>query len=180
CVVGRVVAAADQGQFAVRSEQEIGQELAEQPDVDVHGAFQPWQQADLASDGLEEGVLLHPFGGDDVPQRGDNPLAFAGDFRLGERAVEQIATVGRRRAAHVVAGTSGDQLHGGQPQVGVGEQPPHVGEVGDDGPVQDAVGRVGDRLVHGVGAHADGAPAQVVFADVDGVEGGVEGPGAAV
>ncbi|WP_206608197.1 hypothetical protein, partial [Mycobacterium tuberculosis] len=31
-------------------------------------------------------------------------LAFAGDLRLGQRAVEQVATVGGRRAAHVVAG----------------------------------------------------------------------------
>src|SRR5262249_61430554 len=64
--------------------------------------------------------------------------------------------------------------------VGIGWRPAGVGEVGDGGAVQDAVGGVGDRLVHGVGAHADRAPAQVVFADVHRVEGGVEGVGAAV
>ena len=146
----------------------------------MHGALEPGQQADLAGRCLEEGVLLDALGRDHVPQLGDHLLTLARDLRLGQRAVQQVAAVVRRRAAHVVAGAGGHQPHGDQPRVGIGEQPAHVTEVGDDGPVQDAVGRVGDRLVHGVGADADGAPAQVVLAHIDGVECGVEGPGPAV
>ena len=131
-------------------------------------------------DGLEEGVLLHALGGDDVQQRGDDALAFAGDLGLDERAVQQVAAVLGRRAAHVVAGPAGDQPHRDQPRVGVGEQPSHVAEVGDDGAVQVPVGGVGDGLVEGVGTHADRAPAQVVLADVDRVERGVEGAHPAV
>src|ERR1700761_5695824 len=121
-VVGRVIAAADHGQLGVGREQEVGHELGKQPDVDVDGTLQPGQQSDLAGHGLEDGVFLDSLGGDDVPQRGDDALAFAGDLRLGERAVQQVAPVLRRRAAHVVAGTGGDQLHGGQPHIGVGEK----------------------------------------------------------
>ena len=113
-------------------------------------------------------------------RRGDDALAFAGDFRLGERAVEQVATVVGGSAAHVVRRAAAHQPHRDQSQVGIGEQPSHVAEVGDERPVQVAIGRVGDRLVHGVGAHADRTPAQVVFADVDGVQGGVERVRAAV
>ena len=50
-----------------------------------------------------------------------------------------------------------------------------MGEVGDVHAVQTAVGRVVDGLVEGVGADADGRPAEVVLADVDRVEGGVPG-----
>lgn len=53
-----------------------------------------------------------------------------------------------------------------------------MAEVGHHSAVQVTVGRVGDRLVEGVGAHSDGTPTQVVLADVDRVEGGVEGFGA--
>ena len=63
---------------------------------------------------------------------------------------------------------------------GVDEELAHVAEVGDQTAVELTVTGVVDGLVERVGADADGCPAQVVLADVDGVQRGVEGAHAAV
>ncbi len=69
----------------------------------------------------------------------------------------------------------GEQPHGRQAGVGVDEHLLDVGEFGDELAVQVAVGGVVDGLVEGVGADADGGPAQVELAHVDRIQGRIPG-----
>ena len=141
----------------------------------MHRPFELGQGPDVAGRHLEVGLLLESLGGDHVPHVVDDVLALGGDLHLHHRVVEQVAAVVGRGGAHVVGGAQRHQLHGRQAAVGVGEQRLHVGEVGDRHAVEAAVGGVVEGLVEGVGADADGGPAQVELADVDRVEGGVPG-----
>ena len=146
----------------------------------MHGALELRQAADVLGGLVEVGVLLEALGGDDVPQQVDDLLALGGHLHLGHRVEEQVPAVVGAGGAEVVDGAVAEQLHRDQPGVRVGQLAAHVREVGDRPAVEDAVVRVGDRLVHRVLADADGGGAEVELADVDGVERGVEGGPAGV
>ena len=178
-VVGGVVPGADR-RVVGGVEHEVGHELEDLGDVDVHRAFEPGERTDQPRHLAEVGVLLETLGGQDVPEQRHHRLALGGDLGLGHRVEQQVAPVLWPRAAEVVDGAVAEQLHRDQPGVGVDEAGPHVRKVGDRVAVQDAVVGVGDRLVEGVLAHPDRAAAQVELAHVDGVQGGGEriGPGA--
>ena len=160
---------ADFGKLA-RVEKIVGHELDDQGHVDMHGALQLGQGPDVPGGHLEIHVLFKSLGGNDVPQEVDHLLALGGHLHLDHGGVEQVAPVFGRRRAHVVRVSQGKQLHGHQPGVGVDEQLPDVGKIGDMLAVQNPVGGMGDGFVKGMGTDADGGPAQVVFAHIDGVE----------
>ncbi len=173
-VVGRVEAGGH-GRELGRVQQVVAHELEDQREVDVDGAFELGQPADLYGGLGEVGVLLEALGGDDVPHEVDDLLALRGHLHLRHRVEEQVTAVVRRGGAEVVDGAVAEQLHADEADVRVGQLTAHVREGGDGAAVQDAVVGVGDRLVHRVLADADRGGAEVELADVDGVEGGVEG-----
>ncbi len=137
--------------------------------------FELGQPTDLDGGLGEVVVLLEPLRRDDVPHQVDDLLALRGHLHLGHRVEEQIAAVLGTGRTEVVDGTVAEQLHADEPDVCVGQLPAYVRERGDRAAVEDPVLGVGDGLVHRVLADADRGGAEVELADVDRVEGRVEG-----
>ncbi len=173
-VVGRVETGRH-GRVLGRLQQVVAHELEDQREVDVDRALQLRQSADLDGGLGEVGVLLEALGGDDVPHQVDDLLALRGHLHLRHRVEEQVAAVVGSGGAEVVDGAVAEQLHPDEADVGVGQLAPHMREGGDGAAVEDPVVRVRDGLVHRVLADADGGGAEVELADVDGVQGRVEG-----
>ncbi len=178
-VVGRVEAGRD-GRVLRRVQQVVAHELQDQREVDVDRALELGQPADLDGGLGEVVVLLEALGGDDVPHQVDDLLALRGHLHLRHRVEEEVAAVFGARGAEVVDCAVAEQLHPDETDVRVGQLAAHVREGGDGAAVEDAVLRVGHGLVHRVLADADRGGAEVELADVDGVEGGVEGGPAGV
>ena len=141
----------------------------------MHRALELGRRADVLARTAEVGVALESLGGDDVPQQPDDLLALGGHLHLGDRVEQQVPTILRAGRPEVVDRAVTEGLHRDQPSVGVHKRPAHVREVGDPPAVQDAVVGMGDRLVHGMLAHADGGEPDVELADVHRVQRGIEG-----
>ena len=141
----------------------------------MHGAFQLGKRPDILGSHLEIHVLLEPFGGNHIPQKVDHLFTLGGHLHLGHGSVEQVAPVLGRRGPDVIRVSQGKQLHGNQPSVRIHKKLPDVGKVRHAFAVKDPVAGVGDGFVKCMGTDADGRPAQVVFAHIDGVQGRVPG-----
>lgn len=158
----------------------VAHELEDQREVDVDRALELGQPPDLDGGLGEVIVLLEALGGDDVPHQVDDLLALRGHLHLRHRVEEQIAAVLGTGRTEVVDGTVAEHFHADEADVRLAQLSAHVREGGDGAAVEDAVVGMSDGLVHRVFADADRGGTEVELADVDGVEGRVEGGAAGV
>ena len=156
-------------------EQVLGQELQRQRAVHVDRALELGQPVDDGLGELEVAVALEPLGRDHLGQQPNDALALHRHLHLGDRRVEQVPAILAARAADVVDRSRRVQLGREQARVRLGEDPPHLAELGHALAEQDPVLGLGDRLVEAVLGHPDRAEAEVELADVDRVQGRLEG-----
>jgi hypothetical protein len=91
-IVGRVVAFRDFRKRA-RVEEIIGHELDDQGHVDMHGAFQLGQGADVFYGHFKIHVLFKSPGRDHVPEQVDDFFSLGGDLHLDHGVIQQVAPV---------------------------------------------------------------------------------------